>query len=198
MKKTVEEAEPAERPEINIAVKSIVEFQDPKTKGAAGAVLGLVTGVEYKAKGGARIQLVDASGSTYSVAENAVHINLGSYKGKFVEVADILKEYAAIMETEPTELGVDPEELEMAWELASDEGKASVSPKFLLSLIDDTFSKAQTDTYRAFRLLQSDMGKIFFKAIGPNEYKAKAAKAVRTSKENWCRSLEAEQEWCFV
>ena len=175
-----------------------IPLQDPKTKGATGAVLGLVTGVEYKAKGGARIQLVDASGSTYSVAENAVHINLGSYKGKFVEVADILKEYAAIMETEPTELGVDPEELEMAWELASDEGKASVSPKFLLSLIDDTFSKAQTDTYRAFRLLQSDMGKIFFKAIGPNEYKAKAAKAVRTSKENWCRSLEAEQEWCFV
>ena len=27
MMKTVEEAEPAERPEINIAVKSIVEFQ---------------------------------------------------------------------------------------------------------------------------------------------------------------------------
>lgn len=161
-------------------------------------MLGLVTGVEYKAKGGARIQLVDARGSTYSVAESAVHINLGSYKGKLVETADILKEYAAIMETEPTELGVDPEELEMAWELASDEGKASFSPKFLLSLIDDTFSKAQTDTYRAFRLLQSDMGKIFFKPIGPNEYKAKAAKAVRTSKENWCRSLEAEQEWCFV
>ena len=27
MKKTVEEAEPADRPEINIALKSIVEFQ---------------------------------------------------------------------------------------------------------------------------------------------------------------------------
>ena len=67
-----------------------------------------MTGVEYKAKGGARIQLVDARGSTYSVAESAVHINLGSYKGKLVETADILKEYAAIMETEPTELGVDP------------------------------------------------------------------------------------------
>jgi hypothetical protein len=199
MKKTVEEAEPAERPEINIAMNSIVEFQDPKqANGAAAAVLGLVRGVEYKAKGGARIQLVDASGSTHSIAEKHVHINLGSYKGKLEEVADILKEYTAIMATEPTDLGVDPGDLEMAWELASDEGKASFSPKFLLSLVDDTFSKAQTDTYRAFRLLQSDMGKIFFKTLGPNEYKAKAAKAVQSSKENWCRSLEAEQEWCFL
>jgi len=199
MKKTVEEAEPAERPEINIAMNSIVEFQDPKqANGAAAAVLGLVRGVEYKAKGGARIQLVDASGATHSIAEKHVHINLGSYKGKLEEVADILKEFTAIMATEPTDLGVDPGDLEMAWELASDEGKASFSPKFLLSLGDDTFSKAQTDTYRAFRLLQSDMGKIFFKTLGPNEYKAKAAKAVQSSKENWCRSLEAEQEWFFL
>merc|ERR1712166_547101 len=170
-KKTVEDAEPAERVELNIALNSIVEFQDPKqANGAAGAVLGLVSGVEYKAKGGARIQLVDTSGSTHSIAEKHVHINLGSYKGN----------------------------LEMAWELASDEDKASFTPKFLTSLIDDTFSKAQTDTYRAFRLLQSDMGKIFFKTLGPNEYKAKAAKAVQSSKENWCRSLEGEQEWCFL
>ena len=42
------------------------------------------------------------------------------------------------------------------------------------------------------------MGKIFFKTLGPNEYKAKAAKAVQSSKENWCRSLEGEQEWCFL
>merc|ERR1712166_315336 len=92
----------------------------------------------------------------------------------------------------------DPGDLEMAWELVSDEDKASFTPKFLTSLIDDTFSKAQTDTYRAFRLLQSDMGKIFFRTLGPNEYKAKAAKAVQSSKENWCRSLEGEQEWCFL
>ena len=145
MKKVVDE-EPAERPEINIALNSIVEFQDPKqSNGAAAAVLGLVRGVEYKAKGGARIQLVDATGVMHSIAEKHVHINLGAYKGKLEEASDILEDFTTIMATQPTELGVDPSELEMAWELACDDGKASFSPKFLLSLVDDTFSKAPTD-----------------------------------------------------
>ena len=102
-------------------------------------------GVEYKAKGGARIQLVDASGAMHSVAEKAVHINLGAYKGKLEQPSEILKEYAVIMATEPVDLGVDPGELEMAWELASEEEKATFSPKFLMSLVDDKFSKAPTD-----------------------------------------------------
>ena len=102
-------------------------------------------GVEYKAKGGARIQLEDASGATHLIAEKHVHINLGAYKGKLEEVSDILKDFTAIMATEPTNLGVNPDELEMAWELASDEDKASFSPKFLLSLVDDTFSKDAED-----------------------------------------------------
>ena len=142
--------------------------QDPKqANGAAAAVLGLVRGVEYKAKGGARIQLVDASGSTYSIAEKHVHINLGSYKGKAEEVADILKEYTAIMATEPTDLGVEPGDLEMAWELASDEDKASFSPKFLLSLVDDTFSKAQTDTLLLTKEDELDANSsIVLKALG--------------------------------
>jgi hypothetical protein len=197
--KKAESETPEVRTEINIALNSIVEFNDPKHgNGAAAAVLGLVRGVEYKAKGGARIQLVDASGAMHSVAEKAVHINLGAYKGKLEEPSEILKEYAVIMATEPVDLGVDPGELEMAWELASEEEKATFSPKFLMSLVDDKFSKAPTDAYRAFRLLQSDLGKVFFKTLGPNEYKAKAAKAVKASKDNWCRSLEQEQEWCFV
>ena len=157
-----------------------------------------MTGVEYKAKGGARIQLVDARGSTYSVGQSAVHINLGSYKGKLVETADILKEYAAIMETEPTELGVDPEELEMAWELAAESEQKTHSLKFLLSLVDENFIQSQVDRYKAFRLMTSDMGKIFFKSLNADEYKVKATKAVRASKENWCRALEGEEDWCFV
>lgn len=85
----------------------------------------------------------------------------------------------------------------MAWELAAESDKKTVSPKFLMSLVDENFIKTSVDKYKAFRLLTSDLGRIFFKSINENEYKAKAAKAVRASKENWCRSAE-DEEWCFV
>jgi len=158
-----------------------------------------VKGVEYKAKGGARLQVMDASGAMHAVAEKSIHVNLGVHKGKLVEPSAILADFQAVMALEPTALGVDPESLAMAWELAAEEEGDSFSTKFLLSLVDDTFFKAQTDAYRAFRLLSSDLGKVFFKNLGPNTWKAKAAKAVEASKQNWCRELkEDEAEWCLV
>lgn len=179
---------------------SVVEFHDPKHGGGAPRpVLGIVKGVEYKAKGGARLQVIDASGAMHAVAEKAIHVNLGGYKGKLVEPSAILADFEAVMALEQTALGVDPESLAMAWELAAEEGRSSFSTKFLLSLVDDKFFKAQIDAYRAFRLLSSDLGKVFFKALGPNQWKVKAAKAVEASKQNWCRELkEAEAEWCLV
>ena len=47
------------------------------------------------------------------------------------------------------------------------------------------------------RVLSSDLGKIFFKSLGGNKFKAKASKAVKASKENWCRAA-AEPEFCLV
>lgn len=113
MKKSPDET-PEQRPECQVQIDSIVEFHDPKHgAGAATPVLGLVKGVEYKAKGGARVQIVDAAGGMHAVAENALHINLGVYKGKLKEVSHILKDYADIMETDSTDLGVEPEVLEV-------------------------------------------------------------------------------------
>jgi hypothetical protein len=198
MKKSPE-SRPEERPQLSMDMNSIVEFHDPRHgSGECVPVLGLVSGLEYKAKGGARLQIVDGKGQTHLVAEKAVHVSLGAYKGKLDDPAAILAEYEQILQLKPTALGVEPELLEMAWELV-DSSMDTVSPKFVLSLIDDKFFKGKTDLYRAFRLLSSDLGKVFFKALGNNEYKAKAAKAVKASKENWCRALEEpEQEWCFV
>ena len=70
--------------------------------------------VEYKAKGGARIQVMDVGGSMHTVPEKDIHINLGVYKGKLVEPAEILADYVKVMDTEPMALGVEPELLEMA------------------------------------------------------------------------------------
>ena len=112
---------------------------------------------------------MDASSAMHTVPEKDIHINLGSYKGKLVEPAEILAEYAAVMELEPSALGVEPELLEMAWELASETEKKSYSPKFLMSLVDENFLKSQLDAYKAFRLLTSDVGRIFFKSLNGNE-----------------------------
>ena len=117
-------------------------------------------GVEYKSKGGARIQLEDSSGLMHTIPEKDVHVNLGVYKGKLQLAAEILGEYEAVMKLEATELGVEPELLEMAWELASESDAKEFSLKFLLSLVDDNFFKSAVDKYRAFRLLTSDMGKV--------------------------------------
>ena len=198
LKKAPDEA-PEERPEVNVAQNSICEFHEHRAGGGGAApLLGLVQGVEYKAKGGARIQIMDASGSVHTVREQDIHINLGSYKGKLQEPSEILAEYEAVMQTEPLKLGVEPELLEMAWELAAESEQKTHSLKFLLSLVDENFIKSQVDRYKAFRLMTSDMGKIFFKSLNADEYKVKATKAVRASKENWCRALEGEEDWCFV
>jgi hypothetical protein len=185
---------PEIRPDIQVSKMSVVEFHDDNKKGTP--VLGLVEGAEYKAKGGARIMIIDASGSKHTIKENSIHINLGVYKGKLVEPSDILKEYNAVMQTEASKLGVDVIDLEMAWELCAEEGH-NFSAKGILSLVDESFFKSTIDKYKAFRLLTSDIGHIFFKKVSNDAFKPKAQKSVQASKEQWCRE-QTELDWCFV
>ena len=132
-------------------------------------------GAEYKAKGGARIMIIDAQGAKHAIKENAIHIN----------------------QMEPTDLRIDPADLEMAWELCAETEKSTFSPKSIVSLIDDSMFKSSVDVYKAFRLLTSDLGKLFFKPINDHEYKAKALNAVQASKDAWCRD-HTEADYCFV
>lgn len=191
--KSAPDERPEERPEIALKPGMICEFHDAKSP----PILGLVEGVEWKAKGGARIMLVDQSGTKHAVKENAIHINLGSYKGKLVEPAAILKDYADVMDLESTQLGVDPEALELAWELCAEDERPTFSPKAIVSLVDDALFKNSLDVYKAFRLLTSDLGKIFFKPVNEREYKPKGAKAVRASRENFCRAHD-DLDYCLV
>jgi hypothetical protein len=187
-----------------ISVGSICEFHDPKHGNAnAQPVLGIVQSCELKAKGGSRVILTDAAGVKHAVAEKALHIVLPPSRGKATEPADILKDYADVLEHDPTELGIDPELLEMAWSECAESEKAAFTPKSVVSIIDESLAKTPLDLYRAFRLVSSDLGKVFFKALGNNEFKAKGEKAVEASKQNWCRAPEHEGswdevEWCFV
>jgi len=196
MKATPDER-PQIRPEVHINTNSIVEFHDKHGAGAAPPLLGLVTGAEYKAKGGARIQIVDSSGAVHSVKENSIHVDLGAYKGKLVEPAAVLNEYERVMQLDATELGVEVEDLELAWQLCAESGSPQFTSKAIISLVDDSKFKSSLDAYRAFRLLTSSLGKVFFKAVNGNEYKVKAEKSVSAAKEQFCREQQ-QLDWCFV
>jgi len=186
-----------------IALGSICEF----TADAPGSfsILGVVSGAQAKAKGGAKYLLVDAHDKEYHVAGRDIHIALAptARKSKDNSPAAILAEYESIASQGPSQLGVDPELLEMAWEEVSSEDKnAELSPSTILGRVDASLTKGSLAQYKAFRVLTSDIGKIFFKALSHGRYKAKAAKSVRATKDTWCRApLAAKadfEDFCFV
>ena len=94
---------------------------------------------------------------------------------------------------------VDPELLEIAWEVCAEQPANGRSPQQILSLIDEKLCKTPIDQYRAFRLLSSDLGKIFFKALSGNAFKPKSSSSVRASKDLWCHQpTHTTLEYCFV
>jgi hypothetical protein len=200
-------AAPAERGEeayhASISVGSIAEFHDPKHgSGKTVPILGIVESSAMKAKGGEVVTLVDGAGKRHTIASKALHIVLPPSKGKEREPADILKPYAEIVEKDSLSLGVDPEMLELAWEVCAEEDESSFSPKQIVTIIDERMCKSAIDQYKAFRLLTSDLGKVFFKTLSGNAFKAKSSASVKASKDAWCHAPGHgdmyKQEFCFV
>lgn len=186
----------APAPEVHLEpIGSVCEFDDGKHD---RILLGVVTSAAGKAKGGTVYQLEDADGKTHSVHGKQIHAAFGPGAGKEKDVAKILSAYQEVAQKAPTDLGVEPELLEMAWELCAFTEAKDVSAKGILSVIDENLYKSSVDKYKAFRLLTSDLGKVFFKTLSNNRYKVKAEKAVASSKEQWCKQLEGDEDWCFV
>lgn len=194
----------AEVPQSNINVGSICEFHDPKHgAGKTTSVLGVCESSMMKAKGGEKVTLVDANGKKHCVAAKAIHIVLPPVKTKEEDPAVILKPFLDVAEKNAVSLGVEPEMLELAWEtLKEDEEADAFSPKQVIQVIDDKLYKSAVDRYRAFRLLTSDLGKVFFKSLSGNTFRPKSAASVETSKEQWCHAPGHgdmwKQEFCFV
>lgn len=196
MKRAAAVDEDAPPPQLE-TVGSIMEFDDGKH---GRALLGVVSSAEAKAKGGARYTVVDEDEKTHTVQARDVHATFSCSKqlSDNVAPAEILKEYLEVAEADPTELGVDATMLEMAWEIcAEDEEHDQFTPTNILGLIDAKLTKGSIAQYKAFRLLTSDLGKVFFKALSHGRYRAKNFKSVQGSKENWCSS-HADAELCMV
>mmetsp|Transcript_2635 Transcript_2635/g.8776 ORF Transcript_2635/g.8776 Transcript_2635/m.8776 type:complete len:238 (-) Transcript_2635:132-845(-) len=196
LKEASDEAEP---PSLH-GVGSICEFDEGK-QGHARGLLGVIIKAESKAKGGARYEVLDVDGRTHPIKAAQVRATFAASK-KLKDPLDaplVLADYVSVAEKAPTELGVEPEMLEVAWELAS-EADAPLSAKQILGVIDEALCASPVQLFAAYRLLTSEVGRVFFKAIG-DKYKAKAAKAVAASKSALCSAADADaygDEFCLV
>jgi hypothetical protein len=198
---SLKEAGDAVAVQFDFAAGSIVEFDDGKHKDRA--LLGIIISAAAKAKGGARYSITDANQKTYTVAGRSIHFVAPASKGKETDPAEILKDFIEVAAKDPVELvpslGLDVTELELAWEVCAQDASNEFTTKSILGLVDDKIIKTPVDKYKAFRLLTSDLGRVFFKTLSADKYRAKAATAVAASKLNWCNAFaEAQQEWCFV
>jgi len=185
---------------------TIAEFDDGKHN---RPLLGVVLGSVAKAKGGgARYEIIDANNKIHSVAQKSIHCTCGKAKpdsqGLYTNPSNALKQFQAVADASATELGVEPEMLELAWELCQEDDSGSFSLESIVASIDEKLSVGAVNKYKAFRLLTSDLGKIFFKPLSGNLFKAKATKAVQASKEMWCRAVDeissggSGEEFCLV
>jgi hypothetical protein len=186
-----------DKPQVHLeSIGSVVEFDDGKHD---RSLLGIVTSAEAKAKGGARYSVIDANSVTHSVPGKGIHCSFSADK-KMKDGVDpnvLLEPFEKIQALPSTNLGVEPDILELAWEMLKDEDKSSWSAKTILRSIDDSMCRSPVEQYRAFRLLTSDLGHIFFKSLSDNMFKPKNDKAVKASKENWCRSHD-ELDYCLL
>ena len=136
LKEASDEAEP---PSLH-GVGSICEFDEGK-QGHARGLLGVIIKAESKAKGGARYEVLDVDGRTHPIKAAQVRATFAASK-KLKDPLDaplVLADYVSVAEKAPTELGVEPEMLEVAWELAS-EADAPLSAKQILGVIDEVRS----------------------------------------------------------
>jgi hypothetical protein len=178
---------------------TVIEFDDGKH---GRALLGLVQGAQAKAKGGARYEVIDAKNHLYSVAVRDIHCGFSPASTKpGTEPAVILNPFMKVKDLPPLGLGIEPELLELVWiELMAEGSSHGASAAAILGRIDASITQGGVQQYRAFRLLTSELGKIFFKALSDNSYKPKGPKAVAASKDTWCRQPKAamEEDFCFV
>jgi len=191
---------------------SICEFEDGKQRPHLGVVLSVEVGAK---KGGAVYEVADAKDKKHKVYAKSLHAIYPSdpMTKSGTPPAEVLDDYLNVAGCTPTQLGVELEMLELGWEVcAEDEASDELSQAAIMGEIDPSYLENPIQQYKAYRLLTSDLGKIFFKQLHAGgahhdasaiSFRAKSAAAVADSKEAWCKAEEAGEtgggaDWCFV
>jgi hypothetical protein len=190
------------------SVGSIFEFDDGKHP---HPLLGVVESADIKGKKGAVYTVRDSSNRQHNVP--AKHIHCKFTMDATVKPMDstnpdvVLVPYMEVAALEPHMLGIDLESLELAWEMCAEEdaeeNHKGHSAKSVVSMIDESLYATPVDAYKAYRLLSSSLGKMYFNKLhahdyAATEYKAKSPQAVADSKQALCAEDAEAPEWCFV
>jgi hypothetical protein len=194
------------------SVGSIFEFDDGKH---AQPLLGVVLEIETKMKDKKTVgeskcayKVADKANKQYRVAPKQVHCSFppNSKLKTSATPEEKLKDYIEIASLKSTDLGVDPEVMELAWEILADEHDVSIED--IMNQIDPDICETPTGRYRAYRLLNSGIGKIFFKRLHSHDYhhlefQPRTPEKVEASKEKWCNAAAdddaiGKEEFCLM
>ena len=183
-------------------IGTLVEFSEKNRIHA-----GKITDIEHKSNGGARYHIEDNGGRKFSIADKAVTYAMEIAPNDQKRVNELFDEFTSAMDESVTQLRKDldisSELLEMAWEetLEGDESH-ELTPKSLIALVH-SHAASSIDTYKAWKLLRTDMAHVLFKEIKDHgrvvSFKAKAESAVEAAKQTFCTNPDnAEDDFCWV
>ena len=155
-----------------------------------------------KSKGGLRYSVMTADKALHEgVAPKDIHFTaapLAPGKGVKSAPAERLKDFEEVL-NQATPLLVDIEVLEIAWEMALEEDE-TFQIKALSKLLNDE-SASPVDLYRTFRVLSSELGRVFFKAAKGEgaKWNARTKKTVEAAKQSLCANTEEDySDFCLV
>ena len=186
-----------------LAKGTICEFEEKKR-----VHVGKITASEHKSNGGVRYTVEEAGGKSFSVADKQVNFAVAApaADGKAEKMlADFEVAMAASVTDLSKALDVDPETLELTWETAAEDDAHdhSLTAKSFIDLVHSRAPTSALETYRAWRLLCSDLAHVFFKSVKNHgrveSFKAKAVEAVDAAKITFCNKDEhSDDDFCFV
>lgn len=185
----------------SLASGTIVEFIEKKRVHA-----GKIINVQHKSNGAARYDVVDHDGHKFSIADKAVSYSMPISANEERNIKKIFDDFSAALEESETklrsDLDISAELLEMAWEDRSEDESHELTPDYLIDLIH-SHTASKLETYKAWRLLRTDMAHVFFKEIKDHgrvvAFKAKAQKAAEAAKETFCKNPDnSMDDFCWV
>ena len=187
-----------------IKVGDFIEFDHKKH-----TFVGIVEGAHHKSKGGVVYAVTTAEGVRHEgVATREIHFTAPAFvqtkenKGDSSEKR--LRAYDEMLHLAPAHLG-DPFVLELCWEIAAEDesanAQASLSLSDFVALVDGALGDSPIELYRTFRLLTSEVGRVFFTKVKHGAFKVRAEKSVEAAKKELCShdALHSGYEsFCFA